>query len=78
MPERRKWDVDLLIATVLPSLLLVFFALPCIIRKRTFGWYGAPPRTGEEAVMSGLGAVGLALFIHAYYMPMYRRFPVLR
>lgn len=78
MAGREKRNVETLIATVLPLLLVGCFAFPCIIRKRTLGWYGAPPRTGDEAIMSGVGIMGLALLIHAWHLPFYRRFRVFR
>lgn len=78
MTNRNKWDVDMLIATVIPMLMVLFYGLPCIIHKRTFGWYGAAPRTGDEAVRAGLGIIGLALLVHAWYLPFYRRLPLLR
>ncbi|MCS7091069.1 MAG: hypothetical protein RMN51_03305 [Verrucomicrobiota bacterium] len=78
MRDRRKWDVDFLIATVIPLLIVLVYALPCIIEKRTLGWYGAPPRTGGEAVRFGFSLIALALIVHAWYLPFYRRLPVLR
>jgi len=79
MRNRNNWDdVYTLIATVLPLVAVIFYALPCIIRKRTFGWYGAEPRTGDEAVTAGIGIIGLALLVHAWHLPLYRRFPKLR
>ncbi len=78
MPDKKKFDVDLLTATVIPLLIVLVYGLPCVIHKRTLGWYGAPPRTGDEAVRFGIALIALALLVHAWYLPFYRRLPVLR
>lgn len=70
--------MDFLIATVIPLLIVLVYGLPCIIQKRTLGWYGAPPRTGDEAVRFGWSLIGLAVLVHAWYFPFYQRLPVLR
>jgi len=75
--DNSSW-VDTLAAILLPLVVILVCALPEIIYKRTFGMYGATPRTGDAAVRSGLSLIGLAVLFHAWYMPAYRRLPLLR
>jgi len=78
MNDDKGYWWETVLAILIPLVFAYLYALPCIIHKRTIGWYGAPPRTGDEAVRFGWGLMGLFLLFHAWTMPAYRRLPVLR
>jgi hypothetical protein len=78
MNDDKGYWWETVLAVLIPLVVIVVYALPQIIHKRTLGWYGAPPRTGDVAVRVGLATIGVALVFHAWYMPAYRRLPFLR
>jgi len=74
--QNGKRDGSWMTAVLLP-LLVISYAISVIVSQRVPG-RGSHEVVGPAAVRYGLGTLGLALALHAWYFGAYRRMPFIR